>query len=150
MEVPAGARDSLGVVGHSTALHITKMKHIKKLFLAGLALALFSPAANALPWSKGGTPIERIHKKKQIDKLGPGSQLVLVCKGSDSVMLIDIKDKKEAIKWCTEGRMIHCRDCRRKYKVIWKNATGKGPGPMSIMEIVNAKGEPCMFFARIK
>ena len=89
------------------------MKHIKNLLLAGLALALFIPAVNAQPWSKAGTPIERIHKKAQVEKLGPGSQLVLVCKGSDSVMLIDIKDKKEAIKLCTQGRMIHCRDCHR-------------------------------------
>lgn len=126
------------------------MKHTKNLILAGLALALFIPAANALPWSKNGSPMERVHKKEQVEKLGPGSQLVLVCKGSDSVMLIDIKDKKEAIKWCTEGRMIHCHDCRRKYKVIWRNPTGKGPGPLTTMEIVNDKGEPCMFLARIK
>lgn len=138
------------MVANSTALHITKMKHIKNLLLAGLALALVIPAANAQPWSKAGAPAERIHKMAQVEKLGPGSQLVLVCKGSDSVMLIDIKDKKEAIKLCTQGRMIQCRDCHRKYKVIWKNPTGKGPGPMSTMEIVNAKGEPCMFLARIK
>ncbi len=40
--------------------------------------------------------------------------------------------------------------CRKKFKVIWNNPVGKGGGPKTVMEIVNAKGEPCMFLARIK
>ena len=75
---------------------------------------------------------------------------MIVCKASDSVQLIDIKDKKQAIQLCTEGRMIHCGGCRKHYKVMWKNPTGKTGGPDYKMYIVNAKGEPCMFMSRIK
>jgi hypothetical protein len=126
------------------------MKLVKNLFLTGLAIALLAPSAHAQGWFKTGMPIERIHKKHHVETIQPGSQLVLVCKGSDTVTLIDIKDRKQAIKLCTDGTMIHCRDCHRKYKVNWKNPTGKSGGPDKIMEIVNDKGEPCMFLARIK
>lgn len=126
------------------------MKHIKILLTAGMALAFFVSGAQAQAWFKTGAPVERIHKRAHVEKIGPGSRLVLVCKGSDTVTLIDIKDRKQAIELCTEGTMIECRDCRKKYKVIWKNPTGKGPGPETRMEIVNARGEPCMFLARIK
>ncbi len=115
-----------------------------------MAIALIVPAASAQSTFKTGSPIERIHKKSHVDQLEPGSTLVLVCKSSDTVTLIDIKDKKQAITLCTEGNMIHCHDCHKKFKVVWRNATGKGSGPESIMEIVNARGEPCMFLARIK
>jgi len=129
---------------HSTK---TTMKS-KNLILAGLLLA--ASTAMAQPWGKTGVPIERIHKKSQVEQIGKGAQLVLVCKGSDTVTLIRIKDKKEAMELCTDGRMVDCRDCRKKFHVVWRNPTGKGPGPRSTMEIVNAKGEPCMFLARIR
>jgi hypothetical protein len=126
------------------------MKHLKNLFLVGAALALMIASAEAQSAFKTGKPFERIHKKAQVEKLDAGSQLVLVCKTSDTITLINIKDKKQAAQLCTEGNMIECRDCRKKYKVTWRNPTGKGPGPRRTMEIVNAKGEPCMFLARIK
>jgi hypothetical protein len=126
------------------------MKHLKNLFLAGTALALMVASAEAQSAFKTNKPFEQIHKKAQVEKLDAGSQLVLVCKDSDTVTLINIKDKKQAIQMCTEGTMIECRDCRKKYKVTWTNPTGKGPGPRHTMQIVNAKGEPCMFLARIK
>jgi len=131
----------------SAALTTKTMKKMN-LLLAGLVLA--GSTAMAQPWGKSGVPMERIHKKSQIEQIGKGAQLVLVCKGSDTVTLIDIKDKKEAMELCADGRMIHCRDCRKKFHVVWRNPIGKGPGPRSTMEIVNAKGEPCMFLARIR
>lgn len=126
------------------------MKLIKSILLAGMAFYFFIPDSNAQQWSKTGSPLERINRKEQVDKIGPGSQLVLVCKGSDSITLINIKDKKQAEELCTNGRMIHCRDCKRKYKVVWATPTGKGPSSTTTMQIVNSKGEPCMFLARLK
>lgn len=126
------------------------MKHLKNLLLAGAALVIMIASADAQSTFKAGKPIELIHKKAQVEKLDAGSQLVLVCKGSDTVTLINIKDKKQAVELCTEGNMIECRDCRKKFKVTWRNPTGKGPGPRHTMQIVNAQGEPCMFLARIK
>ena len=74
----------------------------------------------------------------------------MVCKASDTVTLIDIKDKEQAMELCREGRMIECHDCHKKYKVVWTTPPGKGGVPHAVMEIVNEKGEPCMFLARIK
>jgi hypothetical protein len=127
-----------------------KMKLFKNLILAGIAFTLLVPGAQAQYWFKTGSPVTHIHKKAHVDQIQPGSQLVLVCKSSDTVTLIDIKDRKQAIKLCTEGTMIHCRDCRKKFKVVWRNPTKKGAGAEKIMQIVNEKGEPCMFLARIK
>ena len=126
------------------------MNRLKNLLLAAIALAVFIPNSHAQPWFKTGSPIERIHKKEQVDKIEPGSQLVLVCKGSDTVTLINIKDKKQAQELCTSGHMVHCKDCRKTYKVVWTNPTGKGQQSKTTMQIVNSKGEPCMFLARIK
>ena len=126
------------------------MKHIKNILLVGAALALFLPGAQAQSAFKTGNPLERITKKEHVDQLGAGSQLVLVCRGSDTATIIDIKDKKQAMELCREGRMIECPDCHKKYKVVWITPPGKGGVPNAIMEIVNEKGEPCMFLARIK
>ena len=125
------------------------MKILKSILLAGMACYFFIPDSNA-QWFKTGPPFERITRKEQVEKIDAGSQLVLVCKGSDTVTLINIKDKKEAQDLCASGRMIECRDCHKKYKVVWTNPTGKNPSATTTMQIVNSKGEPCMFLARIK
>ncbi len=107
-------------------------------------------SALALPPSKGGPALETIQKKSDVEKLGPKSQLVLVCKSSNTVTVIDIKDEKQAKKLCTEGAMIECKDCKKHYKVVWQSAPGKTGSPELKMDIVNAKGESCMFLARLK
>jgi hypothetical protein len=123
---------------------------MKRIHLIAAGLLLAASTAMAQPWAKTGIPIQRIHNKAQVDQIDKGAQLVLVCKGSDTVTLINIKDRKEALELCADGRMVHCRDCRKKFHVVWRNPLGKGPGPKSTMEIVNEKGEPCMFLARIR
>jgi hypothetical protein len=142
--------ESVGVQSINGCLQHSKMKTISKLTIAILALTVLIPAAQAQPWPKTSAPIERIQKKEQVEKLGPGSQLLLVCKSSDTITLIDIKNKKQALALCEQGHMIECKDCRKKFKVVWKNPTGKGDGQKTVMEIVNSKGEPCMFLARLK
>lgn len=126
------------------------MKLTTKILVAGLAIVIHLPASQAQPWMKNSAPLERITQRKQVEEIGPGAQLVLVCKDSNTVTLIDIKDKKQAIDLCIQGKMITCHDCHKKYKVIWTHPPGKSQGPNTTMEIVNSKGEPCMFLARIK
>jgi hypothetical protein len=149
---PAGKTPLLG-----TGLHIhicgaeTKtMKTLKYLTLTVSLCALFMSSAFALPAWKGGPALETIHKKSDVEKLGPKSQLVLVCKASNTVTIIDLKDEKQARKLCAEGTMIECKDCHKHYKVVWKNPTGKTGGPELKMDIVNTKGESCMFLAKLK
>ena len=126
------------------------MKTIKYFTLTASLCALFMSSAFALPAWKGGPTLEVIEKKSDVDKLGPKSQLVLVCKASNTVTIIDIKDEKQARKLCAEGSMIECKDCHKHYKVVWKNSAGKTGSPELKMNIVNAKGETCMFLAKLK
>lgn len=108
-----------------------------------------SSALGLPPW-KGGPALEVIDKKSDVQSLGAKSQLVLVCKSSNTITIIDIKDEKQARKLCAEGSMIECKDCKKHYKVVWQNPTGKTGSPEVKMDIVNAKGESCMFLGRLK
>ena len=90
------------------------MKTIKYLTLTASLCALFMSSAFALPAWKGGPALEVIEKKSDVEKLGPKSQLVLVCKASNTVTIIDIKDEKQARKLCSEGSMIECKDCHKQ------------------------------------
>lgn len=126
------------------------MKPFSVLLAALFSVLVFFHQAHALPPFKGGPPSEVLLKKSDFEKLKPGDRVVLVCKASDSVQLIEIKDKKQAMQLCAEGRMIHCAGCRKHYKVLWRNPAGKTGGPDYKMTIVNDKGEPCMFMARLK
>jgi hypothetical protein len=126
------------------------MKTLKSLIITASLCTLFMSSAMALPAWKGGPALEIIDKKSDVEKLGPKSQLVVVCKASNTVTIIDIKDEKHARKLCAEGAMIECKDCKKHYKVVWKNPTGKNGSPELKMDIVNSKGESCMFLARLK
>jgi len=124
------------------------MNTIKSILTTTVALITLSSLAFALPEWKGGPPNPAM-KKKHFESLKPGDRIALVCKVSDSVTVIDIKDEKAALELCKEGRMVHCPVCKKDYKTTWVNPTGKGPGPQTKVVIVNDKGEPCMFYARI-
>ena len=126
------------------------MKTIKHLIVTASISTLFISPALALPAGKSGQPLETIQKKSDVEHLGPKPQLFLVCKASNTVTLIEIKNEKQAKELCAEGKMLECKDCKKHYKVIWKNPTGKNSGPELKMDIVNAKGESCMFLARLK
>jgi hypothetical protein len=126
------------------------MKPFSALLAALFSVLVLSSQVHALPSFKGGAPSEVLSKKSDFEKLQPGDRVVLVCKASDSVQLIDIKDKKQAMQLCAEGKMIHCAGCHKHYKVLWRNPAGKTGGPDYKMVIVNAKDEPCMFMARLK
>jgi len=118
------------------------------LIAAALATFAFFPIAFALPPGKDGSPVPVLTKKSQFEALKPGDKLALVCKASDTVMVIDVKDSKQAMALCKEGRMIHCPDCKKKYKITWIGP-GKSGGQQTKLVIVNEKGEPCMYFAKL-
>jgi hypothetical protein len=124
------------------------MKTLKSVLTVTAALIAFSSAAFALPPGKGG-PASPAMKKGDFDTLKSGDKVALVCKVSDSVTIIDVKDEKAALELCKEGAMVHCPTCKKEYKTTWVNPTGKGAGPQTKVVIVNDKGEPCMFYAKI-
>ena len=126
------------------------MKPIPLILAAIFTVLAYSSNAHAYPPSKGGGSSEILSKKSDFEKLKPGERVVLVCKASNSVTLIDIKDKKQAMDLCTEGKMIHCSGCKKDFKIVWGNPSGKTGAPEYKMSIVNAKGDPCMFMAKLK
>ena len=124
------------------------MKTLKSIIATSLALIALSSAAFALPAWKGG-PATSAMTKDDFETLKAGDKIVLVCKASDSVTVIDIKDQKTALELCAAGKMIHCPVCKKDYKVTLVNPTGKGAASGTKVVVVNEKGEPCMFFAKL-
>jgi len=124
------------------------MKSFKSLITATVALLALSTAAFALPAWKGG-PASPSMTKGDFQTLKAGDKIALVCKVSNSVTVIDIKDQKMALELCTAGKMVHCPLCKKDYKITLGNPNGKGVGPQSKVVVVNEKGEPCMFFAKL-
>ena len=49
--------------------------------------------------------------------------MVLICKMCDTVKVIDVRDTKQAMALCKEGRAVHCEVCKKKYKAT------SGPPP---------------------
>ena len=126
------------------------MKPIPLILAAVFTVLAYSSNAHAYPPSKGGGSSEVLSKKSDFEKLKPGDKVVIVCKASNSVTLVDIKDKNQAMNLCTEGKMIHCSGCKNDFKIVWGNPSGKTGAPGYKMSIVNSKGEPCIFMARLK
>jgi len=121
---------------------------MKTLLTTALALVALSSAAFALPAWKGG-PATPAMEKGDFENLKAGDKVALVCKASDSIVVINIKDQKEAKELCTEGRMIHCPTCKKEYKTTFANPSGKGGGPQTKVVVVDENGKPCMFFAKL-
>ena len=126
------------------------MKNVKSLFtIVALAVAV-SGTAFALPPGKG-TPGKSLTSKADFEALKSGDQLALVCKVSNSVQVIDIKDQAHALQLCKDGEMVHCPECKKDYKVKHGgHPAGKGGAHTSSeVVIVNDAGEPCMFYAKL-
>ena len=124
------------------------MNTSKSILAVTVAVLTLSSAAFALPAWKGG-PSEPAMTKGDFETLKSGDKVALVCKASNSVTVIDIKDQKEAMELCKSGKMLHCPLCKMDYKVTLGSPNGKGAGNQTTVVAVNEKGEPCMFFAKL-
>jgi len=123
------------------------MKILRSLITACIAIFALSSVAFALPPGKTGAQLPTLTKKSQFEELKSGDKVVLACKMCDTVKVIDVRDTKQAMALCKEGQMIHCQVCKKKYKVTW--TPGKSGGPRYKLTIVDEKGKPCMFFAKL-
>lgn len=124
------------------------MNTSKSILAVTVAVLTLSSAAFALPAWKGG-PSEPAMTKGDFGTLKPGDKVALVCKASNSVTVINIKDQKQAMELCTAGKMLHCPLCKKDYKVTLSPTGGKGAANQTTVVAVNEKGEPCMFFAKL-
>jgi hypothetical protein len=126
------------------------MKHLKSLITIAILTLAVAGSALALPPGKGGSQ-PALKSKAEFEALQPGDQLVLVCKTSDSVQIVNIKDQKHALQLCKEGKMVHCPECKKSYKTTYVGSPNKGQQTVvRRLQIVNEKGQPCMFYARLK
>lgn len=126
------------------------MKHLKSLITVAVLTLAVAGSAFALPPGKGGSQ-PALKSKADFEALKPGDQLVLVCKTSDSVQIIEVKDEKHALQLCKDGEMVHCPECKKSYKTTYVGAPHKGQQTVvRKLQIVNKQGEPCMFYARLK
>jgi hypothetical protein len=145
-----GAIESQFAAG-GISLNVTKdtMKTLRSIITACVAIFALSPVAFGLPAGKDGAKLPTLTKKSQFEELKGGDKVVLVCKMCDTVKVIDVRDTKQAMALGKEGRAIHCEVCKKKYKVTW-TAPGKSGGPLTTkLLIVDEKGKPCMFFAKL-
>jgi hypothetical protein len=108
------------------------MKLIHTLAATALAALVFSSVAQAMPPSRGGFLYPTLTKK------------------SDSIKVTDVKDKKQVIELCADGKMLHCTKCKRDYRVTWNLPISKGGLPMYATKTVYKQGTPCMFVAKVK
>lgn len=121
------------------------MKTLKSLITTCVAISALSTVTFALPPGKTGEQLPTLKKKSQFEELKAGDKVILVCKVCDTVRVFDIKDPKEAMALCKEGRMVYCPVCKKKYKVTW-TPPSKAGGPL--VTVVDEKGKPCMFFVK--
>lgn len=126
------------------------MKHTTFLITIAIVALAMMGSVFAQPPGKGG-PRKSLASQSDFEALKPGDQLVLVCKTSDSIQIIEVKDEKQALQLCKDGEMVHCPECKKSYKVKQGgHPAGKGGAGISReVVIVNEKGEPCMFYAKL-
>jgi len=121
------------------------MKTLKSLITTCVTIFALSSVTFALPPGKTGEQLPTLKKESQFKELKAGDKVMVVCKICDTVRVFDIKDPKEAMALCKEGRMVYCPVCKKKYKVTWIPPSKSG-GPL--VTVVDEKGKPCMFFVK--
>jgi len=121
------------------------MKTLKSMFTVTVAALAFSSAAFALPPGKGGL---QLATQDQFEELKAGDKVTLVCKMHGTQKEMTIKDSKMAMELCKENTKTHCDTCKKDYKVIWTNPSGKTGGPNTTMTIADENGKPCMEYIK--
>lgn len=113
-----------------------------------LVCAVALSNAHALPPWKQGSPL---HQKKDENAASsqPSKDLYLVCKDSKGVMLVPVKNRKEAIAICESGTLGQNHDCQTRHRVHWHNPNHKQGTQHHVMTMVDSEGRPCLTLARI-
>ncbi len=129
-----------------------KTKILGTLLTATLLVLTAAGSALAQPPGKG-TMHKKLATEADFAALKPGDQIALVCKQCESVSTTEVTDSAQAMEICKQGNVLHCPQCQMDYKVSRKGhpaGKGSGSGLQEEVVIVNANGEPCMFYAKIK
>ena len=119
-------------------------KLMSVLILSALGMATLATAA---PRGPSWTPQRSLSTVEDFQALKPGDTVAQVCKMCDSVSMVKIKSKEQAMAYCKEGAMIGCPSCKSKAKV-----TVRGPrpeNPRRTVTYVCKNDEACMFMAKV-
>lgn len=121
------------------------MKKIASAFIALMALTSVSLLA--------GPPAGGWHKEKTLSTvddfaaLVPGDQVAQVCKKCDTVSVVEIQSKDQAMAFCKEGATIDCPSCKNVAKVV---RTGPPSKSSQKIQYVDDHGDACMFMAKLE
>ncbi|WP_269541635.1 hypothetical protein [Cerasicoccus fimbriatus] len=121
------------------------MKKIASVLVAFMTLASVTLLA--------GPPAGGWHKEKTLSTLDdfaalvPGDQVAQVCKKCDTVSVVDIQSKEQAMDFCEEGATIDCPSCGNASKVVRSAPPSRG---LQKIKFVDDHGEACMFMAKLE
>ena len=117
-----------------------------KLFLLSLALA-----SGAVPPVFAGPPplfFETLRREQQFRDLKPADQIVYVCKECQSVTAQTVGASPAPMDYCKEGSTVTCPSCRKSFRVVMRGQP-KHATPVREVIYTNAKGQPCLFIAKV-
>lgn len=121
---------------------------MKKLFSAIMFSILgIATLASAAPRGPSWTPQRTLANVEDFEALKPGDTVAQVCKVCDSVSLVEIETKAQAMEYCKDGAVLNCPSCKKKATV-----TVRGPRPENTrrtVTYVDEHGEACMFLAKV-
>lgn len=129
-----------------------KTNTLGTMLAATLLVLAATGSALAQPPGKG-TLHKKLATEADFAALKVGDQIALVCKQCETVSTTEVTDPAQAMEICKQGNVLHCSQCKMDYKVTRKgHPAGKGSesGLKEEVIIVNANGEPCMFYAKIQ
>lgn len=121
------------------------MKKVASILFTVLAFAGVSLMAGPAP---GGW-----HKQKTLSTvadfaaLQPGDQVAQVCKNTDTVSVIEIQSKEQAMKLCEDGAKFDCPSCKNTVNIV---RTGPPSKAKQKIQYVDDHGENCMYISKLE
>ena len=122
-------------------------KLISVILLSILGVAAVSIAVPQAPRGQTWKPQRSLTSVEDFNSLKPGDMVAQVCKTCDTVSVIEIESKDQAMDFCKEGEIVGCPSCKKKVKV-----TFRGPRTEStrrVVRYVDDHGEACMFMSKV-
>ncbi len=119
-------------------------KLLSVILLSVIGVAAISTAA---PRGQTWKPQRSLTSVEDFQSLKVGDTIAQVCKMCDTVSMIEIESKDQAMSYCKEGATVDCPSCKKKSKV-----TIRGPRTESsrtMVRYVDDHGEACMFMSKV-
>lgn len=136
----------MALIPTTTKIQILHSMKPTKIILNVSLLLLTAVVALAAPPAKRTFPALR--SAESLSEVKAGDHLALVCKMCDTVTVLDVTSREDAMKLCTEGEMIACGSCKETFKVVAHGPRSKS-GRHIETRIVNESGEECMFVTKL-